>query len=106
MKTTSAPWSHDLNAELRFDPVNGNKYLDRTSFIRNAEGRTIAVIADNLVETNDVANMVAASPEMLEALEALIKAIDHPKANQFVDNSTLKVVQNIRTLIAKVRGES
>lgn len=80
MSKHNGSWKHETKTEKRFDSYTGEPKESRTDWIVDATGRNLAVLCYDIdyktgreILREDVAALMAAAPEMLEALQSVIE---------------------------------
>lgn len=102
-KHSPGPWSADVKIDKRFCPATGKPVEDsRSAWISStATGFSICTVMP-WPELEANANLIAAAPEMLDALEKL--------RSEYIDNhfraEWLENYSAIEAVINKARGES
>ncbi|MBC2594913.1 hypothetical protein H5P28_11655 [Ruficoccus amylovorans] len=95
-KPTPGPWAYNATSEGWFDvgPIGG-RYRGCTANVFNAE--CIGGITNAEAEAN--ARLIAAAPDLLEALEDIVDVLD-------ALGEALAKVKDARAAIAKAKGEA
>lgn len=94
MKHTPGPWAHPNHETV--DP-NGGPYV----MVSNAEGLPVAMVLRSVED----ADLIASAPELLSALERLVKAVSTASATDEWANDEYDAFQSARSLISRLRSE-
>ncbi len=99
-KYTKGPWKVDPKAKLRVCAHNGYTV---------AYGYTVASCGNDsdieLEEAQANAHLIAAAPDMFEALELFLKIEDGPDEQHAVVMNTMKAYAKMREAVKKAKGE-
>lgn len=90
-KHTPGPWSHDGDGEILAQ--------DNVVVVYSHGGQ-------RAVQTDEDANLIAAAPDLLEALELALSALAHCKADIGYSSLQSKAARKANAAIAKARGEA
>ena len=100
-KHTEGPWTlRPLNEEIGEYEIVGPRHSDETG-----ESEYIAVVCGGLPESEANARLIAAAPELLEALEELLSAVDKACGTAIPRGSFSAARKAARDAIAKATGE-
>ena len=101
-KHTEGPWTlRPLNKEIGEYEIIGPRHSDETG-----ESEYIAVVCGGLPESAANARLIAAAPELLEALEKLLTAVDKACGTAIPQGSFGAARKAARDAIAKATGEN
>jgi hypothetical protein len=104
MISVKGPWMVKEEAKTTYDIHSGIPTSNTNYFIHENDGQTISVVVGYLLENpSKVANLIAAAPEILEALE-LFKNYEGSR-----DNEGLRMLgvahEKAKAAIKKAKGE-
>ena len=100
-KHTERPWTvRPVNEEIGEYEIVGPNHSDETG-----ESEYIAVVCGGLPGSAANARLIAAAPELLEALEELLTAVDKACGTAIPQGSFAAARQAARNAIAKATGK-
>lgn len=96
MNHTKGPWQWDI----RCNPNNPSRFTNREhSYLYDAKGNCLLEVTPECLPSNANAQLIAVAPEMLEAIEFMLKELR-------IDNDQTGLgKQRLQDVIRKVWGE-